>query len=270
MTAEQLIAHNAGVRIAYEVAGSGPPLVLAHGLGYARWGWEPVAPALAEEFTVLTFDNRGIGASDVPEGPYSARELAGDVVAVLDAAGIERAHLVGTSLGGMAAQEVAIGWPERVDRLVLACTTAGGGNAFPLPDRTLRLLAEAQTLAPGVALRRFVENALADRTVSERPDLVQRIYEKRLEFPPDPSGWQAQAAAGAAHDAFSRLQEIRSPTLILHGTDDGVVDQRNAAILEGAIPNARLLLFPGAGHLFFWEEPERFVEAVRDFLREAA
>jgi 3-oxoadipate enol-lactonase len=270
MTAAQLIADSAGVRIAYEVAGAGPPLLLVHGLGYARWGWEPVVPALAEEFTVLTFDNRGIGASDVPEGPYSARAMAGDAVSVLDAAGIDRAHLVGTSLGGMAAQELAIGWPERVDRLVLACTTPGGADAFPLPERTLRLMAEAPALAPEVALRRFVENALADRTVMERPDLVQRIYEKRLEFPPDPSGWQAQAAAGASHDAFSRLHEIRAPTLILHGTDDGVVDQRNAVILERAIPNARLVMFPAAGHLFFWEEPERFVEAVRDFLREAA
>ena len=266
----QLIADSAGVRIAYEVVGSGPPLVLAHGLGYARWGWEPVAPALAEEFTVLLFDNRGIGSSDVPEGPYSSRAMAEDVVAVLDAAGIERAHLAGTSLGGMVAQEVVIRWPERVDRLVLACTTPGGGKAFPLPDRTLRLIAEAPTLAPEIALRLFVENALAERTVQERPDLVERIYEKRLEFPPDPSGWQAQAAAGVSHDAFSRLQEIRAPTLILHGTEDGVVDPRNAQLLEGGIPGSRVVMFPGTGHLFFWEEPDRFAEIVRDFLQEAA
>jgi 3-oxoadipate enol-lactonase len=270
VSVEQLVADSAGVRIAYEVAGSGPPLVLAHGLGYARWGWEPVAPALAEEFTVLTFDNRGIGASDVPAGPYSARAMAADVIAVLDAARLERAHLVGTSLGGMVAQEVAIGWPERVDRVVLACTTPGGSNAFPLPAPTLRLMAEAPLLAPDVALRRFVENALAPRTVVERPELVQRVYERRLEFPPDPFGWQAQAAAGMSHDAFSRLEEIRAPTLILHGTEDGVVDPRNAALLEQAIPNARRLTFPGTGHLFFWEEPDRFVEVVRDFLREAA
>jgi 3-oxoadipate enol-lactonase len=268
MTATDLVADNAGVRIAYEVVGSGPPLALAHGLGYARWGWEPVAPALAEEFTVLMFDNRGIGASDVPAGPYSARAMAADVVAVLDAAGIDRAHLVGTSLGGMVAQEVAIGWPERVDGLVLACTTPGGGEALPLPERTLRLLAEAPTLPPDVALRRFVENAVAPRTVLERPELVQRIYEKRLAFPPDPVGWQAQAAAGTSHDAFARLDEIRAPTLILHGTDDGVVDPRNAALLERAIPNARVVMFPGAGHLVFWEQPERFVEVVAEFLHE--
>jgi 3-oxoadipate enol-lactonase len=263
-----LVADSAGVRIAYEVVGSGPPLVLAHGLGYARWGWEPVVPELAEEFTVLLFDNRGIGGSDIPEGPYSAGAMAADVMAVMDAVGIERAHLVGTSLGGMVAQEAAIRWPDRVDRLVLACTTPGGGRAFPLPERTLRLIAEAPLLAPEVALRQFVENALAEQTVAERPELVQRIYEKRLEFPPDPAGWQAQAAAGMTHDAFSRLHEIRASTLILHGTEDGVVDSRNAAVLEGEIPGARVVMFPGTGHLFFWEEPERFVEVVRAFLGE--
>lgn len=265
-----LIADSGGIRIAYELAGAGPPLVLVQGLGYARWGWDPVAPALADDFTVLLLDNRGIGASDVPAGPYSARAMAGDVVAVLDAAAIDRAHVLGTSLGGMVAQELAIRWPERVDRLVLACTTPGGGEAFPLPERTLRLLAEASALPPEVALRRFVENALAERTLVERPDLVQRLYEQRLASPLDPAGWQAQAAAGSSHDAFARLGEIRSPTLVLHGTDDRVVDPRNAALLEQAIPDARLVLFPDAGHLLFWEEPERFVEAVRDFLREAA
>ena len=264
----QLVADSAGVRIAYEVAGSGPPLVLAHGLGYARWGWEPVASVLADDFTVLTFDNRGIGGSDRPDGPYTAHAMAEDVTAVLDAAGIARAHLVGTSLGGMVAQEFAIRWTERVDRLVLACTTPGGGKAFPLPERTLRLIAEAPTLAPEVALRRFVENALAEATVARRPELVQRIYEKRLEFPPDPAGWQAQAAAGTSHDAFSRLHEIQAPTLILHGTEDGVVDPRNAAVLERSIPNSRVVMFPGTGHLFFWEEPERFVAVVREFLRD--
>jgi pimeloyl-ACP methyl ester carboxylesterase len=267
--AEQAVADSAGVRIAYEVTGAGPPLVLVHGLGYARWGWEPVAPALAETFTVVTLDNRGIGGSDVPPGPYSTPAMAEDVLAVLDAAGLDRAHVVGTSLGGMVAQELAIARPERLDRLVLACTTPGGEGAFPLPERTLQLLAEAPALAPDVALRRFVENALADRTVADRPELVQRIYQKRLEFPPDPSGWQAQAAAGATHDALSRLEQIEAPTLVLHGTDDSVVDARNAEVVERAIPNAQRVMVEGAGHLFFWEDPTRFVDVVRDFLNGA-
>jgi pimeloyl-ACP methyl ester carboxylesterase len=190
------------------------------------------------------------------------------VVAVLDAVGVDRAHVVGTSLGGMAAQELALGWPERVDRLVLVCTTPGGPRAFPLPQRTLELMATAPTLPQDVALRRFVENALGAETLELRPDLADAIYDRRLEHPPDSAGWQAQAAAGTGFDAFDRLGSIEAPTLVLHGTDDGVVDPRNARLLADAIPDTRLELFAGGGHLFFWEQPERFVAAIERFLRE--
>jgi pimeloyl-ACP methyl ester carboxylesterase len=251
------------MRIAWESRGDGPPLLLIHGLGYARWGWEPVADRLAERFRVLLFDNRGIGESEVPPGPYTAAAMAEDAVQVLDEAVVDRAHVVGTSLGGMVAQELALARPERVDRLVLACTTPGGPGAFPLPQRTVALIAEAPSLAPAVALRRFVENALADDAPDE---LVERIHAHRLASPPDPAGWQAQAAAGAGFDALDRIGGIAAPTLILHGTDDGVVDSRNAALLAERIPDARVQLFEGRGHLFFWEDPDGFVEAVEGFL----
>ena len=264
---EQAIADSAGVRIAYDVTGSGPPLVLVHGLGYARWGWQPVAPALAESFT-RPHARQPRHRRERRRRPARTRQERWRRTS--SPSSTPPASTARTSSGRASAawsrRRSRSGWPERVDRLVLACTTPGGEGAFPLPERTLRLLAEAPALAPEVALRRFVENALADRTVAERPELVQRIYEKRLEFPPDPSGWQAQAAAGASHDAFSRLQEIHAPTLVLHGTDDGVVDPRNAELLERELPDARRVMFEGAGHLFFWEEPERFVEVVRDFL----
>lgn len=261
-TAERM-AVNGDCRIAYEVLGQGPPVVLVHGVGYARWGWEPVVAPLADDFLVVTLDNRGVGASDAPLGPYSARQLAGDVIAVLDDVGLERAHVVGTSLGGMVAQEMALGWRERVRGLVLACTTPGGLGAFPMPDPTVRLLAEAWSLPPDVALRRFVENALAPDVA---PELVERIFRRRLEHPPSPAGWQAQAAAGASFDAFDRVGEIEAPTLVLHGTGDAVVDHRNAELLAERIPGARLELLPGAGHLFFWEQPDWFVARVKEFL----
>jgi pimeloyl-ACP methyl ester carboxylesterase len=120
-----------------------------------------------------------------------------------------------------------------------------------------------------VALRRFVENALGAETVASRPELAEVIYERRLQHPPDPAGWQAQATAGATFDAFDRLGSIAAPTLVLHGTDDGVVDPRNAPLLAESIPGARQELFPGGGHLFFWEQPERFVASVRSFLAES-
>jgi 3-oxoadipate enol-lactonase len=254
-------AKSSGVRISYEVTGDGPPLLLMQGLGYGRWGWDPVIAPLAQRFQVLRYDNRGIGESDVPPGPYTARQLADDGIAVLDAEGIERSHVVGTSLGGMAAQELAAAFPERVDRLVLACTTPGGPASLPIPARTLELIEEAKQLLAEVALRRFVENALAPDAEDE---LVEEIYTRRLESPPDPVGWQAQAAAGVMFDG-SALR-IDAPTLILHGTEDAVVDVGNAELLAERIPGAHVELFEGCGHLFFWEQPDRFARVVEEFL----
>jgi 3-oxoadipate enol-lactonase len=251
------------VRIDWERRGAGPPLVLVMGLGYARWGWEPVADLLARDFEVILFDNRGIGASDAPPGPYTAAELADDVLGVIDEAGLDRVHLLGTSLGGMVAQELVLARPARVERLVLACTTPGGPNAFPIPDGTLALMASAGTLDPEVALRRFVENALAPDAPQE---LVERILAHRLANLQPLEAWQAQAAAGASFDALERLGEIAQPTLVLHGTEDAVVDVRNADLLAERIPHARVELVRGCGHLFFWEQPEWFVESVRGFL----
>ena len=251
------------VHIAWERRGSGAPVVLVHGLGYARWGWEPVADVLAERFEVLLLDNRGIGASDAPPGPYTTAEMAGDVLSVLDDAGLESAHVVGTSLGGMIAQELALSSPERVDRLVLVCTTPGGPNAAPMPEQTVRLLAEATSLEPLVALRRFVENALAPDPPDE---LVERILAHRLATAQPLAAWSAQAAAGATFDAWERLVEFRAPTLIVHGTEDVVVDPANADLLAGRIAGARIERFEGCGHLLFWEEPARFVEVVGEFL----
>lgn len=258
------------VRIAWERHGAGEPLLLIHGLGYARWGWEPVVPALAERFDVVLFDNRGIGESDAPPGPYTVAEMAEDAVQVLDETGIERAHVVGTSLGGMVAQELALSHPERVDRLVLACTTPGGPNAYPMPQQTVALLAEAATLAPEVALRRFVENALAPGTVAERPEIVERIMEHRLATAQDPAAWAAQAAAGMAFDAYERLGGLRAPTLVQSGTEDVVVDPRNSFVLSELVPDCDDAHFPGCGHLFFWEAPEGFVRSVISFLEDGA
>jgi 3-oxoadipate enol-lactonase len=263
MKTAPLHAANGDVRIAYEDRGTGEPLLLMHGLGYGRWGWEPVVDSFADDFRVLFYDNRGIGDSDVPPGPYTARQLAEDAVAVLDAAGVERADVVGTSLGGMAAQELALGFPDRVRRLVLACTTPGGAGSHPMPQQTVELMLAAPTLAPEVALRRFVVNALSAEAPEE---LVERIYAHRIANPFDPKGWQAQAAAGAGFDALDRLGGIRAPTLVVTGTEDVVVDPRNSELLAERIPDARFERVPG-GHLFFWEDPTSFVKLVKEFLQ---
>ncbi len=261
MTVAPAIA--SGVRIAWERRGAGPPVLLVHGLGYARWGWEPVAAALADAHEIVLFDNRGIGESDAPPGPYSVGMLADDALAVMDAAGLERAHVLGTSLGGMVAIELAVSRPERVDRLVLACTTPGGPKAAPMPEQTVRLMQAAPTLPPETALRRFIENALGP---TKDQTLVERILVHRLATAQSPTAWAAQAAAGASFDAWDRVGEITAPTLVVTGDEDAVVDPRNSRLLAGRIEGARLEVFRGAGHLFFWEQPERFVEVVTEFL----
>jgi 3-oxoadipate enol-lactonase len=249
------------VRIRWEERGDGAPLLLIQGLGYGRWSWDPVVPALAERYRVLWFDNRGIGDSDKPEGPYTAAGMAADALQVLDEAGVERAHVLGASLGGMIAQEIAAGSPERVDRLVLCCTTPGGAATVPMPEVTLELFAEAPTLAPDVALRRFVVNALG---ADPRNELVEELFRLRVANPPDPAGWQSQAAAGMGFQGVDAA--ISAPTLVLTGTEDNVVDPGNADVVAARIPGARVERLEGAGHLFFWEQPDAFVRIVSEFL----
>lgn len=256
-------ARNGDVMLTWEETGSGFPILLIQGLGYARWSWEDLVPQLADRHRVISFDNRGIGDSSKPQGPYSVAQMAGDALAVLDAAEVDRAHVVGASLGGMVAQELTLAHPERVDHLVLLCTTPGAPNGYPMPDITGRLFAEAETLEPEEALRRFVVNALGD---DPDPHLVDRIVARRLASPPDPAGWAAQAAAGTIYSGGERVGRIASPTLIVTGTDDRVVDPRNSTLLGELIPESTVHSLDGVGHLLFLERPDLVGGLINDFL----
>jgi pimeloyl-ACP methyl ester carboxylesterase len=252
-----------GVSLAYDVEGSGQPLLMIQGLGYGRRGWGPAVKLLAQRFEVVTFDNRGFGGSQITPGPYTTAQLAGDALAVLDAARVERTHVIGISLGGMIAQELVLAAPQRVQRLVLCSTTPGGPQSVPMPEKTVALMGRQAQLDPQEAMRLFVENALSPQPPQA---LVDEIVAYRTANPPDGAGWYAQAGAGAAHDALARLREIGVPTLVVHGTADNVVDARNAPLIAEAIRGARLELFEGVGHLLPWERPEEFVALVEKFL----
>ena len=261
-----MIADSHGVRIAYEVRGEGDPLVLVHGLAYDRAGWGRLPDLLAERFRVVLVDNRGVGESDVPAGPYSVAEMADDVVSVLDDAGIERTNLFGVSLGGYIAQELALAHPERVERLILASTAPGGPKAHPMPQSTQDVFARYPTMGREAGLRMFVENSLGERGVRELPDLVEEIFEYRLGHAPTVDAWLAQATAGATFDAFDRLDAIGVPTLVIAGGADIVVDPRNAVLLGELIRHARVEVVPDRGHLLVWEDSGRVAELVTEFL----
>ena len=263
-------ARNGPVRIAYDVRGHGRPLVLVQGVGVGRWGWQPVADRLARRFQVITIDNRGIGASDSPPGPLSTRSMAQDVLAVLDHAGIQRASVLGTSLGGMIAQELALAHPERVDRLVLVATLPGGPRSRPMPLGTTYLFAVAPFLTDKARLRQFVNNALGPSTLRRRPEIARRLAAAKFAHPQSEPAWRAQVAAGMLFNPLGRQRHITQPTLVVQGSADQVVDPSNADVLADLLPDARVELFDGAGHLLYWEQPRLFARMVAGFLTEPA
>ncbi len=258
-----------GLRIAYELRGTmhrrRPWLVLIQGMGLDRRGWEPVLGKLRRHFRLVLVDNRGVGRSG-QAGSFAVADMAADIVAVLDAAGIRRAHVAGASLGGMVAQELAINHPERVDGLVLACTTPGWPFTYPMPTASMRLIAATTRMTAEAARRRHTENALSARTVRDHPELVNRLLELQGSGPAGAGVLPAQAAAGARWAGGLRQARIGARTLVLHGGADTVVDPRNGRLLADRIPGARLVTFPELGHLLFWEDPDGFADAVTEFL----
>jgi 3-oxoadipate enol-lactonase len=251
----------------YDEHGSGPPLLLIAGIPAVASDWHPVAEALAADGRrAIAYDNRGSGASTVTPGPYTTAGLAADAVALLDFLGIERADVFGMSLGGMIAQELAIGWPQRVDRLVLGCTHAGIRHAARPPRATGEAFAR-QTDHWGERMRALAPLAFA-RDVDSA--LLARFIEKKTRDVQDPVGYQAQIDAALAHDTYERLGRIRAPTLILTGDDDRVIPGASSDVLAEGIPDAKLVTIRGAGHLFFLERPGATHEVLAEFLARAA
>jgi 3-oxoadipate enol-lactonase len=263
-------ARSGELQIAYEVRGRlcwwRPWLVLIQGMGFDRFGWQPVLRKLRRHFRLALLDNRGSGRSDLLAGSFGVADMAADVVAVLDGAGIRSAHAMGVSLGGMVAQQLAVDHPERVDGLVLVSTTPGWPLAYPMPAASIRLVAATGRMTPEVALRRHSENALSARTLQGQPEIVDRLVEHQRSRPADPRTRSAQAAAGARYAGRLRESRIQARTLVLHGAADTVVDPRNAALLANRIPDAKLVVFPELGHLLFWQDPDGFADEVTSFL----
>lgn len=259
-------ADNGGTAIAYEVRGErGPWLVLVHGLGYGRLGWGTFADQLATSRRLVLIDNRGIGESDRPPGPYHVEDLAGDVLCVLSNLGIDHCDLVGASLGGMVALQLAADQPRIVGRLVLIASTPGEPQGAPLPEPTTALLRRDRRRTP-LSPRRLIEGALAPETVAGCPDLVDRLLALRDAQPQEVEAWRAQAAASATFSLSVPLADVEVPTLAVAGLADTVIDPVNTMRFAFAMPRARALYLSPAGHLCFWEHPALLAEAAEEFL----
>lgn len=234
----------------------GFPVLLVMGLGVSATGWWRTVPVLAESREVIAFDNRGVGRSDRPPGPYSTPEMADDAIAVLDAAGVDRAHVYGISLGGAIAQEIALCHPERVAGLVLGATLPGGERTVMPDEATLTFFRRRAEMPALEAVWASVPYSYGPVTRRERAQRIADDLEQRLRFPVEPESYSAQLAASLGHDASDRLGQITAPTLVVHGEEDRMVPAKNARALADAIPGARLELWPDASHIYPTDEPE--------------
>jgi 3-oxoadipate enol-lactonase len=248
----------------YEWHGSGPPLLLLAGLGAKGTSFHPFLDVAAERYRVLTPDLRGSGRAGPLAPGATLRDLAAEVGELLDALGVGPLPVVGRSMGGMVAQELALLAPGRLDVMVLASSTA---YADPHLAEIFRLLADMSRCGIPAELRHRASLlwALGPVAVAER-DTVRAYLDARVRND-RPRDYAIQALACAAHDTRARLASVQIPTLVLAGSEDRFMPTRHALALARALPHAELRFIPGAGHLAYLEEPELFAEAVFEFLQ---
>jgi poly(3-hydroxyalkanoate) depolymerase len=255
-----------GLRLRVGRHGSGPPLLLITGIGAHLDMWAPFA-AHAGERELVAFDPPGAGLSQRPGLPMRMSGLARVVAEMLDVLGLARVDVLGYSFGGGLAQELAYRSPERVRRLVLCATAPGLGGSPPRPMAALMLASPARYYHPRL-LELSVAHIAGGRTARD-PAALDRQAAERLLHPPSPIGYAYQLYAVAGWSSLPWLHRVRVPTLVVSGEDDPAVPVRNGRLLAGRLPDARLHVVPGGGHLFLLDEPENAAPVIRAFLDEA-
>lgn len=227
----------------------------------------PANSGAFRHFQVIAFDNRGAGRTDKPFMDYSIPLFAEDTAALMDGLGISRAHILGISMGGFIAQELALNFPERVNRLVLGCTGCGGRKAVKMSPERMAKFTATEGLTPEQILHKDMDNYFSDRFVLENPDRIEEFITISLRDYQPADAFFRQWAACQAHDTGDRLPGLAAPTLIMSGDDDPLVPPQNAFILQELITQAELALFPGLRHCFFMEAAGEFNQKVVEFLR---
>jgi len=259
-----------GVRLYYKAQGHGEALIMIPGMGAGHTTWFRQLPALKTHFKVVTFDPRSIGRSDRPEHPYGFRALADDVVGLMDYLGIRRAHVLGQSLGGVVAQEVAMDYPDRVIKLMLVSSTVAGGDASLTNPALIEQfghregatevdLSKVNTRKTMSVLIGLSFDKWAYRTAMQG---LSRFFVKPEMF----DGLSDQLRAIAGHSTVDRLHLIKAPTLVITGAEDRIVSPRASEMLAAGIHNAKLVMIKGGSHGFNVEMASRLNREVVDFL----
>ncbi|MBX6390646.1 MAG: alpha/beta fold hydrolase [Frankia sp.] len=255
-----------GIEVYFERRGDGPRLLFVNGSGANLEMLAPMLDLLATRFDVLAHDQRGLGKTEVPPGPYTMADYAADAAALLDHVGWESCRLVGISFGGMVAQEIAVTWPERIERLALLCTSPGGagGSSYPLHE-----LAELAPVERAARFTQLLDTRYTPEWLAEHPDdrvIADGIASQTTANVPAERrrGELEQLRARRGHDVFDRLSRITCPTLVAAGRFDGIAPVANSEAIVSRIPGATLRVYDG-GHGFLRQDP-RAIPDLLDFL----
>ncbi len=254
-----------GIDVYYERRGEGPRLLFFNGSGATLELIGPMLDPFTAHFDVVAHDQRGLGKTSIPPGPYEMADYAADAAALLDDVGWDSCRVVGTSFGGMVAQEFAVTWPERVERLALNCTSPGGKfAAFGLHTLESKSADEAAAIGATLLDTRFTPEWLAEH---ESDRMVAEMVAQRRSAPTDPEvarGQREQLLARSRLDVLDRLDRITCPTLIASGKYDGISPPENGDAIAERVPDATLRVYEG-GHMFFMQDPTAMPE-ILDFL----
>jgi len=248
--------------IFFEIIGSGEPLLMIMGLGADSRMWMLQTPAFSARYTCVALDNRGVGRSSAPEGSYTTEQMAGDALAVMDAAGVERAHVLGISLGGAIAQQVALKAPERVRSLTLAATWCARN---PYTDRMAEIGRHVAGLGDRVLIRSALLWTFSSATIIGNPALLDQVEQVATDYHPSPAAFLRQLDAVVAHDTVAALGSLSVPTLVMIARRDIMVPPELGHQVAAAIPGAEAVELDG-GHAFNMESVAEFNTTVMDFL----
>lgn len=270
MLKQMSLAELNGFRLSYESHGAGDPLILIPGFASGAWTWFGQVEDLAKNFQVVTFDPRGIGQSKANENDLrnlSMKTFVADVAGLLDHLKIEKAHVLGASFGGFVAQEFALRFPERLKKLILVCTTAGGqGHVAPEPE-ILRSFAPDPSRPLGERIRKFFRPAFTDGFHARHADTVEKVCRLREENEVAEPTYQAQLQAAFSFDLENEISRIKNETLVVTGDQDNLVPAENSINLAKKMPNATLKIIENGSHLIFVENPDEFNRIVSGFLK---
>jgi 3-oxoadipate enol-lactonase len=263
----QVFLKRDGIKIAYTLEGQGEPLLLIRGFATSAAMWYTQVPQLSEHFTVITLDNRDTGNSDRVAKPYTIKDMAGDVIALIEYLDRGAVHLLGISMGGMIAQQVALLRPDLIKCLMLGCTACDSGRGLTTDPKVVELFATLPELTDEANVRRSLPVFFSPQTFKLRPDIIEEFVQKSTAQRPPLETFARHGQAMQGFQVCDQLHRITRPTLIQHGGADLLLPLFNAEELKERIPGSRLKIYEGLGHLFLMEDPETFNKDVLDFIQ---